>query len=340
MKRKRVYYAVSLFLVFVLLLGGCAKKSESTAMDKADYGYAENSMDTASTLPAAEESTRTADSAGVAVASTDSKASTQFSLTNSSSITVGSSKALQKQDKIIRTFQMNVETQEFDTLINTLDAEINRLQGYVESSQISGRSFYDSEGTRLASITARIPRDKVDEFVNMVGDKANVVNKQEATENVSLAYADIESRKKALEIEQERLFAILDKADKLENIITLESRLSDIRYELQNYETTLLTYDNQVEYSTVNLSVQEVEKLTPAVEVKQTVGTRMKNGLSNTMYRLGEGGKDFLVWFVVNLPYLIIWTLIIAAIALISRKIYKKRVKDSGSSQPPTPPVS
>lgn len=335
MKKRRLVVFVSVIMILSMVFAACGKKSESnsTAYDK-DNGF----YDMADT---ATEETATAEAPAVAPA--EAKGEVQYSsagsLGNSSAITIEDSAALQSQDKIIRTFYMDVETQEFDALITRLDSELGRLNGYVETSKISGRSFYNREGARVASITARIPRNKVDEFVNAVDENANVINKQETTENVTLQYADIESRKKSLEIEQERLFALLEKADTLDSIVTLESRLSEIRYQLQNYETTLRTYDNQVEYSTVTMNIQEVEKLSTKVEIKQTVGTRIKNGFSETMYNISEGLQNFLVWFVVNLPYLLIWTVIIAAIVLIVRRVVKKKLGDDLPKNPPKPPV-
>lgn len=326
MKRRKLFIAFLLVVLLAASTAACAKKAENTSettMDRAVAPEAEYKFDSMENDTAASTEQEKPASA----------------LNNSSAITMEESAAVQTQDKIIRTFYMDVETQEFDKLITNLDAEINRLNGYVEQSRISGKSYYDSEGARYAGITARIPREKVDEFVSFVGEEenANVIDKQETTENVTLEYADIESRKKALEIEQERLFALLEKTDSLESIVTLESRLSEIRYQLQNYNTTLLTYDNKVYYSTVTLNIQEVKKFTPAVEIKQSVGARIKNGFSDTMYRLSEGVKDFIVWFVVNLPYLIIWAIILTAIALVIRRIYKKN-KQSETQKPPTSP--
>ena len=111
----------------------------------------------------------------------------------------------------------------------------------------------------------------------------------------------------------------------MDNIVTLESRLSDIRYELQNYESQLRTMDNQVEYSTVTLTIYEVERITPSSEEKKTVGKRIENGFSDTMYQISEGMKNFVVWFVVNLPYLIIWGGIITVVILIIRRHYRRK---------------
>jgi len=345
MKQKRLLYVISVILVFAMTAVACAKKDASSTADTASYD-GNSTYGAADSAAVAPQETATAEKESKSVTMYSNSGAEQKTdtagLSNSSSITLEEATALQNQDKIIRSFYLDVETQSFDSLITKLDSEINRLEGYVETSQVSGKSIYDDKGARYASITARIPKSHVDEFVNTVGENANVTNKQESTENVSLEYADIESRKKALEIEQERLFALLEKTDTLENIVTLESRLSDIRYELQNYETKLRTYDNKVEYSTVTLSIQEVEKLTPAVEIKQSVGTRIQNGFSNTMFRLSEGCKNFIVWFVVNLPYLMIWAVIIILAVLIVKKVRRKidKLEKSNSTQPPVPPMN
>lgn len=68
--------------------------------------------------------------------------------------------------------------------------------------------------------------------------------------------------KKALETEQERLLALLEKAENVEDIITIENRLSDVRYELENYESQIRLLDNQIDYSTVYVDISEVSRVT------------------------------------------------------------------------------
>ncbi|MFT4147039.1 MAG: DUF4349 domain-containing protein [Mobilitalea sp.] len=243
----------------------------------------------------------------------------------SSTIPTGET-SVQSQDKIIKTFYMDVETQEFDSLVTKINYDIKRLNGYVEKSNLKGKGYYNNESVRSGSIIARIPSDQVDEFITTVSENenANVVSQEESSKNVSLEYIEAESHLETLKIEQERLFAILEKEESLDNIITLESRLSSIRYELQDYETKIRYYDNQVSYSTVTINLQEVRKLTIISEEKPSVASRIKNGFGDTIYNLSEGGKNFFVWFIVNLPYLVIWGIIIAIAALIVRKGWRK----------------
>lgn len=257
-------------------------------------------------------------------------------LTNTSGITP-SETVINSQDKIIRRMILEVETQEFDHLINTIDTNINQLGGYVESSNISGRRYY-KDNMLYGEIIARVPKNRLNEFIKTVNDTANVVNTQENTENVTVKYVDIESHKKSLEIEQERLLALLEKVETLEDIITLETRLSSVRYELESYETQLRTYDNLVEYSTVTLYIQEVERMSVVSDEEKTIWNRIQIGFSDSMYNISDGIKNFVVWFIVNLPYLIIWGIIITVVAFISRRYYRRsKLKDSIQQQTSSP---
>lgn len=222
--------------------------------------------------------------------------------------------------KLIRTVHMTVETKDFDGLCSTVMQQIEALGGYAERSDVSGGD-YNSDNRHYASIVARIPAGKVDEFIGVVKGQGNVTNQQESVDDVTLQYVDVESHKKSLKIEQERLLALLEKADRLEDIIALEQRLSEVRYQLESYESQLRMMDNQVEYSTVNMEIREVERITP-IETK-TVWSRMSTGVQQSVYDIGKGLQNFSVWFVVNLPYFVLWALFAGIISLVLIKLFK-----------------
>ncbi|MGB8452434.1 MAG: DUF4349 domain-containing protein [Anaerocolumna sp.] len=238
--------------------------------------------------------------------------------------------------KLIRRISMELETLEFDSTLDLIAKEVTTSGGYIEKSDIQGDS-YEASGNRYANLVIRIPSTEVDSFINLVDKNATVVNKQESTEDITLNYVDAKSHVKALEIEQERLLALLEKSGKLEDIISLEDRLSDVRYELENYASTLRTYDNLVEYSTVTLTVDEVARITPA-EGKSAWG-RMGTGLKNSLYNIRDGFVDFIIWLVVNGPYIIIWGVILFILILIGIKVDKK-YKKTLRNPPPTTVIS
>lgn len=231
-----------------------------------------------------------------------------------------------ESEKLIRTVSMQLQTKEFDTLLTYLEGRVAELGGYVQSSQIFGNGM-DSYGYRSASMTLRIPQSKLDMFVSGVSENATVVRKSENAENKTLEYADTEARLQSLQIEQERFLALLEKADTVENIIVIEQHLTELRYEIESYASTLKLIDNKVNYSTVTLDISEVNRIVP-VEQNPTLWTRMKDGFADTWYDIKDGLADFSVWFVTNLLYLIIWAVIIVATVVIVKKVIRaKRVK-------------
>ncbi len=232
--------------------------------------------------------------------------------------------------KLIRTISLNVETTAFDDLLSSIQSFVTTGGGYIEQSDVSGTSVSASpDRRRYAYLTVRIPSGGLDNFLSQMAEKSNVINRSENVQDVTLQYTDIESRKKSLTIEQERLWALLEKADTLEAVIALEERLSEIRYELEGFESQLRVYDNQVDYSTVHISIQEVGVFTPTAP--DSVVTRIQKGFVRNLENVVNDMTDFIVWFLSHLPSLIMLALIIGILFLIGmlfrRNAAQKQVK-------------
>lgn len=238
--------------------------------------------------------------------------------------------------KLIKTYNIDAQTMEFDQLIPTLQNEVTRLGGYIEYSEISGNG-YSYRGTRCATFTIRIPEDKANEFVNTIDGNANITSKNENVEDITLTYVDTESRIKTLNTEYERLLELLEKAEDIGTIIALEERLSLVRYQLESYNSQLRTFDNQINYSTIHLFINEVERITETEPV--SIWERIKNDFDDNVYDVWLGLQDFFVWFVSSIPYFVIFLIVILIIVLIikalcnlspryrAKKAYKKQLK-------------
>ena len=226
--------------------------------------------------------------------------------------------------KLIRDVNMSVEARDFDGVLSQITDKVRELGGYVESSDVSGISVnsYGGSQQRYADIRARIPADRLDRFVETVESAGNVTSKQEQVTDVTLQYSDVQSRKKSMEIEQERLWALLEKAESLDAVVALEARLSEIRYELESYTSQLRLYDNQVDYSTVSINMREVKDLTPTAP--DSIGTRIQKGFNRSLNNLGEAGTDLIVWIASNSPILLVLAVIIAAVVLIVRGLSRR----------------
>jgi len=223
--------------------------------------------------------------------------------------------------KLIRTFDIDAETMDFDNLVAQLQQETQKLGGYVESSYVNGSS-YSTENSRWASLTLRIPKDKTDDFLGTVGEMANVTSRSENVEDVTLTYTDLKSHVEALQAEQAQLMKLMEQAKTVEDTMSIQSRLTDVRYELESYMSQLKVYDNQVDYDTVTLSLQEVKNETPTGEL--SIGQKMLNGLENSLRAIAESAKNLCIWFVASIPYFVILFVVIFAVISVIKKIRKK----------------
>ena len=162
----------------------------------------------------------------------------------------------------------------------------------------------------------------IDELVGNVTELANVTWKEENVQDITLHYIDIESHKIALQTEQERLLVLMEQAETVEDLITIESRLSEIRYQIQSYESTLRTYDNQVNYSTLHLAISEVKKLTPQEE--PSVWKKIQDGFIENLDQVIKGVRDFFVEVMIAIPYLLLWGIVLFFGCWIGKKLIKK----------------
>lgn len=217
----------------------------------------------------------------------------------------------QSDRKLIRTVSMSVETKEFDTVMGTLEQRVTELGGYIENMDTYNGSAYSSyRSSRNASMTARIPASQLNVFLSEVSEISNVTHRTENVQDVTLDYVDLASHKKTLQTEHDRLLELMEQAEYIEDIITIEQRLSNVRYQIESMEAQLRTYDNKVDYSTVYLDVNEVQELTPVQE--ETLWERISGGFMEDLKKIGDGALEIVIWLLVHIPTLVLCTLLIA----------------------------
>lgn len=246
----------------------------------------------------------------------------------------GSESAQITDRKLIRTITIDAETKDLDALLADLDAQLSALGGYVQSKEVRGNA---SSTRRYATMTLRIPADKLDQFVGHVADTSNILSSAETTEDVTLKYIATESRIAALEAEEARVMELIAKAENLNELLTLESKLSNIRQELQEVKSQLKLYENLVDYGTVHLSISEEKEYTVVDEEDPTVWERISTGFVNSLQGVGKIFTELFVFFVVASPYLLTPALIAAVVLaciFVPKKIAKKRRQKQEEQNP------
>ena len=291
MKRKLFALALALLLVLSLAACGGSKSAEFTAeapAASADMAYPmEPGM---------------AEEMGFDFGSTGS--------------TAGGGAAYPTGQKLIRTAQMNRETTDFEKTVQGLTDLTEQMGGYFESSSVGKRS-----NGRWADYTVRIPAEKYQSFLDQAGELCHETWRDTQQEDISERYYDTQGRLKTQQIKLERLQALLAKAENMEDIITIESAISETEQMIDDLSGTLRHYDGQVDYATVSISLSEVYKLSNVEEVPDSFMSRLGKAFTGGLADFADGLENFAV----ALAYGWMWVLILAAVAVAVVRIFRKR---------------
>ena len=246
------------------------------------------------------------------------------------SLGTDSTTALPENRKLIQTVTMYAETEDMIPILDEVNGRIAQLGGYIESSNIHNGSAYGGRRYRTARLTIRIPAKALDAFLSKVEEVSNVVSTQKTVEDVTLNYVSTESRLKALQAEEERLLELMAKAESLNDLLTIEKRLTDVRTDLERVASALRVYDNQVDYATIHLTIEEVKEYTEVTE-PETLWERISTGFMESLEDVGIIIEDLFVFSIVSIPYfalLAVGPVVALLVALlIIRIVRKKRAK-------------
>lgn len=238
----------------------------------------------------------------------------------------GSAEISATAQKLIRKIWLNAETEDLDSLLSQVEQRIGELNGYVEAREVRNGSDYNARRYRSASLTIRIPANQLNDFVDHVSDKANIISSNETADDITLSYVATQSRITALETEHTRLLELLAKAETMEDLLKIESRLTDVRTELEQVTSQLRLYDNMVDYGTIYLSITEVKEYT-VTEEPETVWERIGAGFMQSLKNLGTFFTELFVCIVIALPYLIPLAIVATAVILLAIKRRKRKAK-------------
>ena len=298
-------------LAMSLCLLGCGGSSGS---DSAAASSSAAVMETQSAMPSSPEA---ANGAGIAY---DSAALMEEGETAPS---------VPDERKIIRHASMELETREFDSAVRQIESLVAEAGGYIESSSQEGYSleYQGDYRERYASIQARIPSEKLDGVMASVGGLCNVLNQSESMDDITDSYYDAQARLDSLEIQEERLLELLSQATSLEDMITLESALSEVRYQIESLTASLRRMDSQVTYSYLDISLREVVEYRAIQEKPQNFGEQMAAAFGRGIDGMVAGLQSFALFVAEAGPSLVLLALVILLIVLIVRACSKSARK-------------
>lgn len=231
-------------------------------------------------------------------------------------------------EKIIYSVNTTVETLRFEESINQINALMVSHGGFIESSSISGINYsaqiHGWNQLRSAWFSIRVPVENLDAIVGSLGTIGNITHLGTHATNITSQFVDTQSRLNSLTIQEERLLDMLSNAGELSDLILLEARLSEVRFEIEWLTTSLRNMQAQVDFSTLTISLNEVEQLTEPTPTHRTFWQQIGDGFISSIRAVGNFILSALVWIASHFAILVIIAAVAVATVFIIKRIIKK----------------
>lgn len=223
--------------------------------------------------------------------------------------------------KLIKKYNMTFETTEYDKSFSFVKRSVEDNQGYIENLQTYGSTSY-----RSSSFVIRVPEAQAQAFLNSVGEIGELVSQSESAKDVTLEYYDTASKIESLKVQRERLLELLEQAETLSDIITIEDKLEEVESEINEYGTRLKVYDNLVNYVTVNIEIREVETI--SIVEEDSFLTQIKKGFLSNLNGVISVMKGLVFFLISWIPTFILIGIIVVIIVCVIKKRRKHNRKE------------
>ncbi len=233
-----------------------------------------------------------------------------------------------RPQKLIRTAELSMETTTFDETAAALADLTNRLGGYFSDSNSGERNG----SSHWANYTIRVPVNNFQTFLDQASKLCHETRHHISQEDISERYYDTAGRLRTQNIKLQRLQALLEKADSMEDIITIQSAISETEQSIDELSGTLRHYDNQVDYATIQISLEEVYRFSNVPETPKSYWSLLGSAFVDGLTDFAEWLEDITVSLAYSWPWLVLIALIVLAVVKINRRRREKR--QTGVSHP------
>jgi hypothetical protein len=242
------------------------------------------------------------------------------SVSESTADAARSSDSTATERKIIYTAYLYLESKTYDDTRAALEQAVRDVGGYVQASD----EYNYTSGSRSVTLTVRIPAAQYSEFLAGAESAGSLRSKSEQAEDVTAQYIDVAARIASLEAQRTRLTELEAQAENLSDLLEIQDSLTNVQYQLESWQQQMNWYNDQVDYCTVTISLDEVQEYTP---VRTSFGERLIGALHDGLTAFADGAQNAVIALAYNLLLVLVLAAVCVGIWLWRRRAHKKPSK-------------
>ena len=222
-------------------------------------------------------------------------------------------------DEMVYRVTLELQTTDFDTGNRALIAGVRELGGYIETAYVSGRSLYRPDADRSADYTFRIPSGGLTEFLEMAEADYNLCWMEQQAVDTTVQGVRASGRLDDLRTQEERLLAGIAVTTDGEERLLLEEKLSEVQREINDLTASEDMREKAVSYSTVYVSLREVDISDIVDPEPETFGARIQRTARDSFDGFVAFCEGAVLFIIMMLPVL----LVLMVFALIGFILYR-----------------
>ncbi len=190
---------------------------------------------------------------------------------------------------------LSIPTPKFNSAVVQLTALPGSLGGFITSSNFGGGEEL-SEGQRAPRsgvVVMRIPSNQFDAARKRLPSFGKTISEQISGEEVSAQLVDLNARVTSLRLQEDSYRKLFDAAKQIQDIITVQERITDVRTQIEQIGAQRASLQNQVAMSTITVNVRESMATRPK-EAPKPVAVVAKKSFSDRVSTSWRGGTNAL----------------------------------------------
>lgn len=217
------------------------------------------------------------------------------------------------QARVVKNGQVKMEAERggYAKIRQDAAALVSASGGYIQDEH----SSRDDQGLVHASLTLRVPAEAFDRTMTEISAMGEMISSQVNTSDVGSEYVDLEARLRHLQAEEAFYLSLIGQAKTVQEMVTIREHLSSIQLEKEQVQGRMNFLDRQVAYSTLTLSVDEVE---PGEE------GGFWNSVGRAFRAFARGMRALALALFYALPWLVLAALVYLVVYLLVRNRKRK----------------
>jgi len=224
-----------------------------------------------------------------------------------------------QEKKVVKNGSVTMEVTNYTEAMNSLEGLIG-TNGYIERSDIWKTPRYVNDEKIMltnANLSVRVPKERFESFIKELENIGLVINQSTNSDDISYAYYDTQARVQLKLDEKVRLEQYLNEIDDAKIYFEVQSRITEVIFEIEQLKGNVMRWDNQVAYSRVNITINEI-----APDEDPTI-TKPKGFFGKIWDNIVIGVEAIgtaIIFFSGAIPALILIALIVFIVVVLARK--------------------